>query len=284
MRTEIIDMTPQYAKSLLDANPRNRSLSKKLVTKYADDMSNHAWDDNGSSIKVSPSGDLLDGQHRLSACVRANMPFRTVICYDVDPKTLLTMDTGRKRTLGDYLKINGYKNYTTLSATAGRVYVYRTLGLPAMFSIGSATGTNKELLGIIEDDERVAKAAAFASARQAGTRSLGIRTTMVANLYYAFADHGWSDDDIKGFFTLLLKLGSCDSTSPITACQTALIRIKDRFEGKSAGRPTKQQAALIIKAWNKWQRGEECKLLTFTAGGAHPETFPEPVTPDEVLF
>lgn len=66
-----VTITPEKAKTLLVMNTKNRKLSRKLVQKYASDMAAGRWPYNGDPIRVSVSNVLLDGQHRLEACIAA---------------------------------------------------------------------------------------------------------------------------------------------------------------------------------------------------------------------
>ena len=49
-------------------NNGNRPLKKDHVKNLASSLKNNEWMLNGEAIAFSKSGDLLDGQHRLTAC------------------------------------------------------------------------------------------------------------------------------------------------------------------------------------------------------------------------
>ena len=98
-------MTPDKARELLARNPNNRNMSKKLAQKYAGDMKEGMWLYNGDPIRVSKAGDLLDGQHRLEACVISGMSFDTELIEELDDKIMPTIDNGRRRSAGDAIHI-----------------------------------------------------------------------------------------------------------------------------------------------------------------------------------
>lgn len=110
-------MTPTKAKELLECNTRNRRASDLAVSLYARDMVANNFHLSGSSICVSDTGVLLDGQQRLMACVKSEKPFWTILVEDLPEEAILTIDSGKKRTYGDRLKINGYENYNGLAAS-----------------------------------------------------------------------------------------------------------------------------------------------------------------------
>lgn len=113
---EIITVTPQMAEEMLAKNVKNRSVSYGLVDAYARDMRNGDWQFTGEALKFSVDGHLIDGQHRLLACVKADVPFKTLVIYDLESRAQEVIDTGRGRTVADALHLAGYAN---ASRTAG---------------------------------------------------------------------------------------------------------------------------------------------------------------------
>jgi hypothetical protein len=70
-------VTPELAKQWLEANTHNRPLSEELVIAYMVDMLDGRWQYNGDAIRFDHTGRLIDGQHRLHACIEAGVPFET---------------------------------------------------------------------------------------------------------------------------------------------------------------------------------------------------------------
>lgn len=110
-------MTPQKAQQLLNCNTKNRKSSDLAVSLYKRDMSASNFMLNGTTVCMSDTGVLLDGQQRLMACVQSGKPFWTILVENLPEEAILTIDSGKKRTYGDRLKINGYENYNSLAAT-----------------------------------------------------------------------------------------------------------------------------------------------------------------------
>ena len=81
MKVQQSTITPEYAKELLDYNKKNRSLSKATVDRYAEDMRKDNWQQNGEAIKIDWDGNLIDGQHRLAACVKSGVSFDKLLFF-----------------------------------------------------------------------------------------------------------------------------------------------------------------------------------------------------------
>jgi len=120
MKYAIETITPQRAKQMLDMMPRNRSPRHEHIKKMADDMDRGAWEMNGAGIVFDESGALVDGQHRLLACVMADVAFTTLVIDGVCQKALATIDTGKARTFGDSLVFDGVTRYRNETASAVR--------------------------------------------------------------------------------------------------------------------------------------------------------------------
>ena len=117
--TQVVTITPEWAEKALEGNTHNRPISNGTVEDYASQMKRKLWLLNGEAIVFDYSGRLLDGQHRLWACVDSGASFDAVVVRGVDPETFSTIDTGKKRSAGDVLHIAGIKkNEKTVAAAA----------------------------------------------------------------------------------------------------------------------------------------------------------------------
>lgn len=111
-------MTPEMAAGYLASNKRNRPLRKARVERYARDMSEGRWQMNGETIIVSDEGNLLNGQHRLEAVVKAGVPVWMMLTSGVSEAAFSTMDAGLTRTAGDVLGMKGILNFNQVAAVA----------------------------------------------------------------------------------------------------------------------------------------------------------------------
>jgi hypothetical protein len=109
-------VTPDLAKQMLTKNHCNRIVKPDTVTQYAADILAEKWKPNKAEpIAVSYQGNLLNGQHRLHAVIKANKPQYFYIVEE-DESIMSVLDTGRGRTAGDVLRIFGIDNNNNVAA------------------------------------------------------------------------------------------------------------------------------------------------------------------------
>ena len=81
-------ITPAVAEAMLKASEAlgavNRKLNTRHVELYANEIRSNRWKLNGDAIRLDPDGRILDGQHRLQACVLAGIPFQTIVMTGVE--------------------------------------------------------------------------------------------------------------------------------------------------------------------------------------------------------
>ena len=99
-------VTPEMAKKWLDTMVTNRPLKQWAVNSYADAIINGKFRTNGEFIKFDWNGNLCDGQHRLSAIVKANRPVLMCIARNCDPADFVTYDSGVNRKPADLISLN----------------------------------------------------------------------------------------------------------------------------------------------------------------------------------
>lgn len=91
-------ITPVMAEEYLrhnDHNPR-KSVIRRRVECYARDMAAGQWFLNCEPIVFDANGDLKNGQHRLLAIIKANVPVKMYVVRDINPM-ITTFDYGGAR-------------------------------------------------------------------------------------------------------------------------------------------------------------------------------------------
>lgn len=116
-KTETLLVTPHIAKAWLDVNEINRKPLKRMVDLFARDMASGNWHLTYDPIRFSDDGRLLDGQHRLMACVQSDTPFETFVVYGMATQTRDYIDTGRARSARDVLTLRGINNVAHVATT-----------------------------------------------------------------------------------------------------------------------------------------------------------------------
>ena len=109
-RMERIVITPEIAAAWLDKNVRNRKISRQHVDKLARDMRAGRFLFTGDAVRFDASGNLIDGQHRLAACVKSQCPFETLVIYGMADDVQDKLDSGKSRNTKDVISLHGFHN------------------------------------------------------------------------------------------------------------------------------------------------------------------------------
>ncbi len=125
-------VTPAQARSYLASAETARKPDARVVGTYAAAMKAGAWVVNGQPIIFDTDGKLVDGLQRLSACVEADVPFKTLVARGVHADTLHTIDQHRARSYVAVLEARGtYQRPASLVRLMGKLIRIEngTLGL-----------------------------------------------------------------------------------------------------------------------------------------------------------
>lgn len=135
----------EHNKRIADGAFHQRRILDTTVHRYAADMRAGKWALNGEAILFDEDGNLIDGQHRLWAVMKAGIPVHMMITTGVpvvsgqsgDVKAMHTINTGRNRTFGMQLRIEGVAYATQISASiraAAIMATYHTMVKPPQLS------------------------------------------------------------------------------------------------------------------------------------------------------
>lgn len=97
----LMTVEPGAAKAMLGYNFDNRSVRTLHVEKIVHDILNDKWVYDGCPIVFDTNGTLINGQHRLIACVKANKPIKTCLTFGIEPEAKVTVDTCSHRSITD---------------------------------------------------------------------------------------------------------------------------------------------------------------------------------------
>lgn len=259
-------ITPEDAKDLLRRNTRNRKLRNSIVDRYALDMREGRWAYTGDAIKFSED-ELLDGQHRLAACIKAGVAFKTDVIWNLDPSCREAIDCGFKRTPTDILQIEGFQVAGDVGALCRLIAAYRRTGrIDAAVHLPPVS--NPELIEVAasEDLDLLLESA------RAGRLWQGVKYSraLMSFAYWLFRQT-WPKDTVDQFWRKLSDGVGLDMDDP--AYQ---LREKIRAEYRHLS-DRKYTMALIIKAFNAYIRGQ--KIRCFRLGAK--EAFPSIITREE---
>lgn len=274
VEVEVVAVTPRLAQEWLGRNSSNRRLRDATVRGYAEAMSRGEWRAAaGEPIYFNEEGTLENGQHRLAAQVAAGATVTHIVRRSSDGAQDVA-DTGIGRKLADVLRLRGEKNYAMLAATLRRIATYERLGNFATGAQVSALGLTNPLLLARYDRDREGIREAISYGDRVKRAGVPLAPSIASALYYAIAKVDEGDAEV--FFDLLSTGSGLVEGDAIFALRRTLAQAKLRTHGNAL--PTQYQAALVIKGFNAWRRGDEVRVLSWRprrSGQSGGERFPD---------
>lgn len=226
----------------------------------------YGWVDDGMPIRFATGGRLLDGQHRLSAIVKAKITVDLVTVTDLDEKAFAVMDTGSKRFTSDALHMAGHVNTTRLAATCRMLVQLRMVSEDlSMPSALSEFTDNQQVLSLLTEfpelPEHVCKAMALS--KHFPPLNKAFISTSVFLTYK-------EDPELAEKFWEAVALGAnLTTTSPAYQLRQRLLSL---FSNTSSNRYIDvERLRLVFHAWSCFKKGREVKILR-----AAPESAPIP--------
>lgn len=253
----IVEITPELAEHYLTHNDSNRPLSKRDMVSYQRAMEAGHWQLNGQPIILDTEDHLLDGQHRLNACILAKKPFRTLLIRGISKEAFKSLDSGRRRNASDALAIDHEENTKSLAAALKHIWQHEQ-GL-----IGKSV-LAPQPWELMETLDRHAGVREFAS--PAFFKKIPGPASLIAAMGYLF--HQADPQRAPDFFEQLRDGYGLKKGSPI-------LLLRDRLRDKSDHRTMQENTGLMIKAWNAWIAGRTLdRLLIRLKGKAAEEIQP----------
>lgn len=251
---------PDTAERWLALNHGNRKLRKAAVARYAADMAAGDWKLAPDPIQFTLGGRLVNGQHRLHACVQAKTSFWTYVTV-IEEADVVAVDTGVPRTVGDLLRWQGEEYALELGATIGHIWrvqrgIPRATQRPTPHQVLAFLKQHPQVRDAVRDAERVEQA-------------LKIPHSVAATFLYLArlaAPRATVDEFVDGAVTG----ANLDEDDP----RLALARWCMRRAFDHERPPTFAILAVLIKAWNAWVTGNPTRSVRWVAFGPGAEDFP----------
>jgi hypothetical protein len=271
---DIRTITPQEAKEILEGQIKNRKLSKQVILRYAKQMKAGRWRINGETITFG-GGMLIDGQHRLHACIKADVPL-SVICVILDNNEAFnTIDSGKRRNVADVFSINGLKRTTSMAACLAVIVKVDTTG-----EISAAGGGRSARIENHECEELLINYPNLdTSVKQAQKwyKLLKIKTTAISCLNYLLrrAEGRVMDDEsttlADKFMNQVFYGENLTKGSPGLVLRNAFIK----HVTHNAQPETRYILKAGISCWNNWLKGKEMDRIAVRGDSM----IPKPDTP-----
>lgn len=261
-------LTPQMAKELLSNNTRNRNMREKYVEGLAASIRRGEWEFDGSPVRVSESGVLLDGQHRLMAIAEAGIACDTILMTGLRDDVQLTIDSGKSRTFADWLRIIGVKDAPATSSVTRLYWMYERGHLGGKGNWRRPDPQPRQLMeSYVQYQGMITKS--ISRGYHVKGHGLKINATAVSVGHMVLTPIDTAD--AAEFFERLRDGAGLKDRDPIFALRRQL-----NSRPKHVHLRSDHQLALIIKAWNAWRDGKGVDMVVYRTGGSQVESFPEP--------
>lgn len=271
---DIVMVTSEMAADWLkNRRGPNRDLSPGRVLMYQADMEAGRWVFDGTPIRFSDAGLLLDGQHRLTALAGLPVPatFPFVVIQGLSAESQMVMDQPQVRTAAQNLGMRGIPNAAAAAAAAKMYLDWQNERL--FKSSGRSATTKPEVEEWVFNNQELLDALFKTQFRKtdaphsvAGGFGLAILKASPVRAHR--------------FFDLLASGVGLPEGDPILALDRRLRNI--RRHGAQVER--REYLTYFIKAWNAWVTGTDLRKMQLGRYGVTGETFPALLTPgDDVV-
>lgn len=103
-----VEITPEKARKLIEMQPRNRKPIPRKIEQYAQIMVSGKWSaSHPQGLIFNKQAELIDGQHRLLAVIKANTPVSFYCTFNAEQESQLLLDTATPRRLDQTAQIMG---------------------------------------------------------------------------------------------------------------------------------------------------------------------------------
>lgn len=256
----VLTITPELARKMLTYNTHNRLVRPRVVEKLAADITEGRYSYNGTTVKFSVEGVLLDGQHRLHAVIESGIAVPCLVVWNLPSEAQETTDKGGKRWLQHILRRRGEKNVTALAAAINWLHRYEVDSMKRR-DIGTFP-TIRRALALLEENPGLRDHHPLA-----GRIYASLQTSDGLLTFFSYTFYGIDEEAAEDFLTSLESGANLAADSPILVLRQSLERLRMTTDS----RKREKEAFLIAEAWSAYRSGRKPKALRW-----HP-TKPFPV-------
>jgi hypothetical protein len=253
-------ISPQMAQGMLARNTGgNRTISRYRVDLLTDAILSNEWVTNPDAIAFDEDGNLTNGQHRLTAILKANKGVHCYVTTGMSKDSFVTTDTGKVRGAASLAEILGMRKYSTsIGAAVNLLYRYENDNI-GKFAMKASNNKIREML---------ANNRGLENSAMVGQNSWPVLPPGVGTFcHYIFSR---LDKEKADAFFKAVKTGSnLTYGSPILALRERMM--KER--ASKSNLPHSEIVALTIKAWNAYRKNQKVRSLRWSPGAG--EDFPK---------
>lgn len=257
MRSMWALVTPEMAERWLDGNRNNRRLRPAVVDRYAADMAAGRWTPSSDSIAISRDGRLLNGQHRMTALVRANCTVGMWVTTGMPEESFRNMDRGASRTFADYLDGTGEQHSRELTAALSRAVSYQRSRTTGLWALHGERVTDNDRSDYLADHPELRHSIAVCFGRTIK------QATNTPSSLLALAHHMIEGAAGREAADLFMHHLTTQDREPADGTIHSALR---SLRGMTSAREwDTRRLAVITLAWNHWSAGTELVKIQVSA-------------------
>jgi hypothetical protein len=258
-------ITPKIAEDFLKMNTQNRKVSIPAVNRLAQSMINGQFVTTNIGIGIDTNNVLTDGQQRLCAIIKANIPVELLVVRNLEPKARLVVDTGITRSFANSLQMMGLgiitvkgkkKDYTKLLASVSAyIILHQTNRFNSVQAFGNLI-TNDEIVAFVQKNEQEL----MESVQYVTNLSKDCRYVQDSHLFFVYQMHKFFNKKrITQFMNIVCgnEVSENQETCPATKLRDVLQANAIKKFGTKFN--TKDLLGLMIDASNKFMKNIEMK-------------------------
>lgn len=259
MKIETILITPALAEVLLKNNKSNRKISLRNLNFIVDSMNKGIYkEDTGEAIKISKTGNLLDGQHRLLSIVKTGKSYNMLVISELEDEVFSVLDTGKSRSGADVLAMKGYPSGVGLAVAVRHILLMKQ----STVHFKNPSPSNEEIRKFVEANEEIVEIFQFCN--NVYRKFKHITPGVLTAIYWTLQSKGNTVANIDKFFDSYSKGIDLKEDDPIYALRYKFI--KDT--GNKTRLSMQDRCNLFINAWNAWIKGRKLSNIRLS------DTFP----------
>lgn len=259
---EEIKVTPAKAKAwLTESNTGNfRGIDVSRVERYSIDMKAGKWLYAADPIRFGDSGQLIDGQHRLSAIVKSGATIKMLVIRGIEDEAAIAIDKGKSRGTASWLRHIGVPNASAAAAIARLCLMHRREAWHQS-SWGTNFCSDQEVVDFAEAN-RDSIQSAHGLSRRFGTLK-GVPSTLIAAIMHEASTPNLSEktEECVWFCEALYKGIGLEHDQ-------AVYHLRERLGVKTSMHKESTFAVRVIStlAWNKTAECIPTKVLKLMPG------------------
>ncbi len=265
MTTTIETITPEIAAQMLKQNKNNRPLMALNVRFLAEQMRAGAFKTTHQGIAFAKDGCLLDGQNRLQAVIQSGATIQIAVTRDLDESIFSVLDTGKIRTAGDVLHIQGYENSNLLGSTVKMIKMYeRNLrgGDHGVITVKQLSITNEQIRQYIIEHPDLLVSVDFAKPKEKNVNLL--QPTIIAFVHHLLSTSYSNRQTTELFLSKFVSGAELSEDCPIYNGRQYILKYV-----LTRKMPISDKVNVVLHAWNNWAKGKKLKRYTMPSVAAN---------------